>query len=110
MPLDHDETERIGHLFDIAVVTPVFREGEVVGLMGTVGHVSGIGGTKDSLRAREIFEEGFQIPPLKIFNEGKPDETFFALFRENVRKIGRAGYPFDVNVLGPSSTSVKLTS
>ena len=40
-----------GHLFDIAIVTPVFRDGKVVGLMGTVGHVSDIGGTKDSLRA-----------------------------------------------------------
>src|SRR5262249_45051402 len=34
-----------GHLFDIAVVTPVFRNGKVVGVVGTVGHVSDIGGT-----------------------------------------------------------------
>ncbi|UFN49732.1 hydantoinase B/oxoprolinase family protein [Roseomonas sp. OT10] len=74
-----------GHLFDIAVVTPVFREGKVVGLMGTVGHVSDIGGTKDSLKAREIFEEGLQIPPMKLFDGGVPNEGFFALFRENVR-------------------------
>jgi 5-oxoprolinase (ATP-hydrolysing)/N-methylhydantoinase A len=74
-----------GHLFDIAVVTPVFRDGKVVGLMGTVGHVSDIGGTKDSLKAREIFEEGFQIPPMKLFEEGRPNETLFRLIRENVR-------------------------
>ncbi|MFC0407466.1 hydantoinase B/oxoprolinase family protein [Roseomonas elaeocarpi] len=74
-----------GHLFDIAIVTPVFREGVVVGLMGTVGHVSDIGGTKDSLKAREIFEEGFQIPPMKLVDAGVPNETFFTLFRENVR-------------------------
>jgi hypothetical protein len=35
-----------GHLFDIAIVTPAFRDGQLVGLMGTVGHVSDIGGTK----------------------------------------------------------------
>lgn len=74
-----------GHLFDIAVVTPVFRNGHVVGLMGTVGHVSDIGGTKDSLKAREIFEEGFQIPPMKLFEAGKPNETLFRLLGENVR-------------------------
>ena len=74
-----------GHLFDIAVVTPVFREGKVVGLMGTVGHVSDIGGTKDSLRAREIYEEGFQIPPMKLFEAGQPNETLFRLLAENVR-------------------------
>ena len=36
-----------GHLFDIAVVTPVFRNGALVALTGTVGHVGDIGGTKD---------------------------------------------------------------
>jgi 5-oxoprolinase (ATP-hydrolysing)/N-methylhydantoinase A len=74
-----------GHLFDIAVVTPVFREGRVVGLMGTVGHVSDIGGTKDSLRAREIYEEGFQIPPMKLYEAGRPNETLLRLLSENVR-------------------------
>jgi 5-oxoprolinase (ATP-hydrolysing) len=74
-----------GHLFDIAVVTPVFLDGKVVGLMGTVGHVSDIGGTKDSLRAREIYEEGFQIPPMKLFEAGRPNESLFRLLAENVR-------------------------
>ncbi|MGK9165020.1 hydantoinase B/oxoprolinase family protein [Inquilinus limosus] len=74
-----------GHLFDIAVVTPVFHDDRLVGLMGTVGHVSDIGGTKDSLRAREIFEEGFQIPPMKLSEEGRPNATLFRLLAENVR-------------------------
>ncbi|MGL5734592.1 MAG: hydantoinase B/oxoprolinase family protein, partial [Beijerinckiaceae bacterium] len=74
-----------GHLFDIAVVTPVFVDGRLAGLMGTVGHVSDIGGTKDSLKAREIYEEGFQIPPMKLFEAGKPNETLFTLLGENVR-------------------------
>jgi 5-oxoprolinase (ATP-hydrolysing)/N-methylhydantoinase A len=74
-----------GHLFDIAVVTPVFLGGKVVGLMGTVGHVSDIGGTKDSLRAREIFEEGFQIPPMKLVEAGRPNESLMRLLAENVR-------------------------
>jgi 5-oxoprolinase (ATP-hydrolysing) len=74
-----------GHLFDIAVVTPVFSEGKVVGLLGTVGHVSDIGGTQDSLRAREIYDEGFQIPPMKLFDAGRPNEGLFALLAENVR-------------------------
>ena len=42
-----------GHLFDIAVVTPAFKDGRLVGLMGTVGHVADIGGTKASLSVRE---------------------------------------------------------
>ena len=74
-----------GHLFDIAVVTPVFRDGRLVGVIGTIGHVSDIGGTKDSMRAREIFEEGLQIPPMKLFREGVPNEDLFTLIGENVR-------------------------
>ena len=74
-----------GHLFDIAIVTPVFRDSRLVGLVGTVGHVSDIGGTKDSMRAREIYEEGIQIPPMKLFKAGVPNEDLFTLIAENVR-------------------------
>ena len=75
-----------GHLFDIAVAAPVFREGKVVAFCGVVGHVTDIGGTKDSLNAREIYEEGFQIPPMKLFRAGKPNEDIFTLLAENVRR------------------------
>jgi 5-oxoprolinase (ATP-hydrolysing)/N-methylhydantoinase A len=74
-----------GHLFDVAIVTPVFRGERLVGLVGTVGHVADIGGTKDSMHAREIFEEGIQIPPMKLFREGVPNEDLFTLLAENVR-------------------------
>ncbi len=74
-----------GHLFDVAIVMPVFKEKLLVGLVGTVGHVSDIGGTKDSLRAREIYEEGLQIPPMKLFRRGQPNEDLFTLLAENVR-------------------------
>ena len=75
-----------GHLFDIAVVTPVFRAGRLVALMGTVGHVGDIGGTKDSLRAREIYDEGLQIPPMMLYRAGVANQDLFTLIAENVRK------------------------
>ncbi len=55
-----------GHLFDLAAVTPVFRRGGLVGLVGSIAHCSDIGGTRDSMSAREIYEDGLQIPPLKL--------------------------------------------
>ena len=75
-----------GHLFDIAVVTPIFRDGRLVALAGTVGHVGDIGGTKDSLRAREIYDEGLQIPPMKLARAGTINEDLVTLIRDNVRK------------------------
>ena len=75
-----------GHLFDIAVVTPVFHSGRLVALTATVGHVGDIGGTKDSLRAREIYDEGFQIPPMHLYRAGVPNQDLLDLLAENVRK------------------------
>lgn len=74
-----------GHLFDIAIVTPAFKGNRLVGFMGSVGHVGDIGGTKDSLRAREIYEEGLQIPPMKLYRANAANEDLFALIQENVR-------------------------
>ena len=74
-----------GHLFDIAVVTPIFRDGRVVALAGTVGNVSDIGGTRDWLAAREVYEEGVQIPPMKLTEAGVPNAALWTLLEKNVR-------------------------
>lgn len=74
-----------GHLFDVAIVTPVYRRGHLVGLVGSIAHWSDIGGTKDPGRAREIYEEGLQIPPLKLYRAGTLNEDLVALIRQNVR-------------------------
>ncbi len=74
-----------GHLYDLAVVTPVFRGGRLVGLVGSIGHCSDIGGTRDSLSAREVYDEGLQIPPLKLHRRGAPNEDLAAMIRANVR-------------------------
>jgi len=75
-----------GHLFDIAIAAPVFRGGRVVAMIGIVGHVTDIGGTKNSLNAAEIYEEGIQLPPMKLFRGGQPNDDLFTLIRENVRE------------------------
>jgi len=74
-----------GHLFDVAVVTPVFRDGRVVALMGTVGHVGDIGGTRNGMKATELYEEGLQIPPMKLVREGVENEDLFRIMGENIR-------------------------
>ena len=74
-----------GHLFDIALVTPVFRQGKLVATVGSVAHCSDIGGTRDSLGVREIFEEGLQIPPMKLYRAGRPNEDLITILRQNVR-------------------------
>ena len=75
-----------GHLYDVAVVTPVFREGACIALAGAVGHVSDIGGTKERLTTREVYEEGLQIPPMKLYRRGELNEDLVDLIRANVRR------------------------
>jgi 5-oxoprolinase (ATP-hydrolysing) len=75
-----------GHLYDLAAVTPVFRRGGLVGLVGSIAHCSDIGGTRDTMSAREIYEEGLQIPPLKLYRGGDLNRDLVDLIRSNVRR------------------------
>lgn len=75
-----------GHLFDLALVTPVFRRGRLVGLSGSIAHCSDIGGTLDSLAVREIYEEGLQIPPMKLYRAGEANDDLLRLIAANVRQ------------------------
>lgn len=74
-----------GHLPDITVAKPIFCNGVLVGFAGSVAHAPDIGGRIRSADSREVFEEGLQIPPLKIVHAGVPDETFLRMLRKNVR-------------------------
>jgi len=57
----------------------------LVGHTASVAHCSDIGGTRDSLSVREIYEEGLQIPPMKFHRAGVPNDDLIRLIRRNVR-------------------------
>ena len=74
-----------GHLNDVCIVKPIFLGGRLVAFSATAAHVPDIGGRIRSVESRELFEEGFHIPLMKIFQAGEPDATFFRLLRTQVR-------------------------
>jgi N-methylhydantoinase B len=74
-----------GHLNDITVAKPIFHNGTIVAFAASTAHAPDIGGKVRSVEAREVFEEGFHIPPMKMVRAGAPDETFFKLLRAAVR-------------------------
>ncbi len=84
--ITNDPWRCAGHLYDLAVVTPVYRAGALVGLAGSIGHCSDIGGTKDTGRAREVYEEGLQLPPLKLYRAGQLNNDLATVIRANVRQ------------------------
>jgi N-methylhydantoinase B len=73
-----------GHLPDIAIVTPIFHRGALVGFAGSAAHSPDVGGTV-SPECRDLFEEGVCIPPMRLYREGQRNEALVELFLNNVR-------------------------
>jgi N-methylhydantoinase B len=59
------------HLPDYNLVSPVFRKGKVVAYIGTVAHVSDVGGHLGDLEATDMFMEGTRLMPNKFYEAGK---------------------------------------
>ncbi len=74
-----------GHLPDITLAKPIFRNGKLVAFSATTAHAPDIGGKIRSPEPREVFEEGLQIPIMKMMVAGKTDETLVTIIRKNVR-------------------------
>ncbi|QIZ38568.1 hydantoinase B/oxoprolinase family protein [Saccharopolyspora sp. ASAGF58] len=76
------------HLPDIMTFAPVVVDGECVAIVGTIGHHADVGGRAPAsygADATEVYQEGFQIPPLRIVREGHWNELFLPLFAKNIR-------------------------
>jgi len=74
-----------GHLHDITVISPVVVNGSVVALVGCCCHQVDIGGLGQGPDGRSIFEEGLQIPLLKLASAGVLNRDLMDILRTNVR-------------------------
>ena len=53
-----------------------------------IAHQCDMGGRvpgSNAADSTEIFQEGLRIPPLKLYEKGRPNRTLFGLIRKNVR-------------------------
>ena len=75
-----------GHLHDITVVTPVFYRDRGVGWFANTCHAMDIGGRTLGAGARQVYEEGLNIPIMKLFDEGEINRDLIAIVRANVRE------------------------
>lgn len=83
--VSNDPVIGTGHMFDIAVMLPVFRNGCIVAYAMSITHLPDIGGMGFSAAATEIYHEGLRLPIWKLFAAGKRDENLVELIRMNVR-------------------------
>ncbi len=76
------------HLPDFYVFKPIFLDNRRMGWSVSIGHMMDVGGKTpggNGADATEIFQEGLRIPPLKLYERGRPVEMLFDLLAKNVR-------------------------
>ena len=83
--LTNDPWYGTGHLNDFTVVTPVFRDGLAIALFASTSHIADVGGLGFGPDARQVFEEGINIPMGFLFRAGEINETLLDILRANVR-------------------------
>ncbi|MGB1235007.1 MAG: hydantoinase B/oxoprolinase family protein [Planktomarina sp.] len=75
-----------GHLHDITVVSPTFRNGHHIGFFACTAHVVDIGGRGFGPDGNEVYEEGLQIPIMKFAERGVVGQDLIRIVRANVRE------------------------
>lgn len=83
--ITNDPWKGTGHTNDFVVTTPVFRDGQLVGLFSCTSHLMDIGGIGFSPDATDVFMEGLHIPFLKLFDRGEVNHTLIEMIRANTR-------------------------
>ena len=76
------------HTMDIVLFSPVFVGAELVAITSTIAHHIDIGGKIPGTEAAdsiEVFAEGLILPPLKLLEEGRPNQAIFDIIAANVR-------------------------
>ena len=76
------------HASDMAVLSPIFYQGEWVGFAANMAHKSDLGGTvpgSGSGNAREIFQEGLHLPPVRFASRLNPVKEIEAVLAANSR-------------------------
>ena len=76
------------HLPDIFMFKPVFVNEHLLGYAVLVAHHNDMGGRvpgSSAADSTEVFQEGLQIPVLKLYERGVANETLFKIIARNVR-------------------------
>ncbi|MFC4249413.1 hydantoinase B/oxoprolinase family protein [Natribaculum luteum] len=76
------------HLPDVTMVSPLAPDGEIVGYAVSRAHHADVGGMAPGSMpagAREIYQEGLRLPPIRLVEDGKIREDVRSLVLANVR-------------------------
>jgi N-methylhydantoinase B len=67
---NHPFEGNVTHTSDTVILVPIFFAGQLVGYSGTLAHKPDLGGVRGLTAARDLWEEGLVIPPVKYHSRG----------------------------------------
>jgi N-methylhydantoinase B len=76
------------HLNDVAMIYPMFAGGDLFLFPVVRAHWGDVGGMSPgslSGRVTEIYQEGVRIPPIRVYERGRPNQAALELIFANVR-------------------------
>ncbi len=95
IPLDPGDVIILNHPYeggthhpDIMIFKPVFHDGHLVAIASALGHHIDVGGRSPgsiSTDARDVFEEGLMIPPMKLYRRGELVPEILKMIEANIR-------------------------
>ncbi|HLG73183.1 MAG TPA: hydantoinase B/oxoprolinase family protein [Chloroflexota bacterium] len=91
------------HLNNVVLILPVFFEGRLVAFSAVRSHWVDIGGRDPggwNVDTTEIYQEGLQIPTVKLFKRGRMDDELARLIGLNVRDTDEVFGDLHAQVVG----------
>lgn len=77
------------HLPDFVAFQPIFAEGRRVAISASIVHHVDVGGGAPGsyyAGAREVYQEGLRLPPVRLVENGRVSETVVSIIRQNSRE------------------------
>ncbi|RMJ22747.1 Hydantoinase/oxoprolinase region [Aspergillus sp. HF37] len=79
----------VTHLNDVIVLLPIFYDHKLIGWASQFGHLTDVGGSVPgsmSINASSVFEDGVQIPIIKLYSRGAMNADIVDLLCRNSRQ------------------------
>lgn len=79
----------ISHLNDVIVLLPIFYEGRLLGWASQFGHLTDVGGMVPgsmSINSTSVFEDGLQIPCIRLYSKGVLNADIVDILCRNSRQ------------------------
>ena len=97
------------HAMDMGIVAPVFYDGELLAWAGAMCHLPDVGGSKPGSfcnDATECYQEGLQLPPTKIVEDGEIREDVWNLILSHTRAASAVNLDMR-GLIGANNTAVR---